>query len=57
MTFSQDDDFLRLHAAGLAHAGIIYASRQSSIGDIIRRLMLIYEVFEPEDFLSHLEYL
>ena len=25
--FTQDDDFLRLHAAGVEHAGIVYASQ------------------------------
>jgi predicted nuclease of predicted toxin-antitoxin system len=27
--FTQDDDFLRLHAAGADHAGIVYASQQT----------------------------
>ncbi len=39
--FTQDDDFLRLHAAGADHAGIVYAHQQTSIGDVIRGLMLI----------------
>jgi hypothetical protein len=40
--FTADDDFLRLHAAGVEHAGIVYAPKRTSIGEIVRGLMLIY---------------
>jgi hypothetical protein len=50
-------DFLRLHAAGLAHAGIVYAPQGTSIGDIIRGLMLIHQVLEPDDMKDHVEFL
>lgn len=33
--FTQDDDFLRIHAAGADHAGIAYAPQQTPIGEII----------------------
>ena len=34
---TQDDDFLRLHAQGLPHAGICYCRQQSmSIGEMLR---------------------
>lgn len=55
--FTQDPDFLRLHAAGVAHAGIVYAPQGTPIGDIIRGLMLIRQVLEPEDMKAHVEYL
>lgn len=55
--FSQDTDFLRLHAGGIEHAGIIYAHRQSSIGHIMRGLMLIYELMEPADMANHVEFI
>lgn len=55
--FSQDDDFLRLHAAGVAHAGIVYAPQGTSIGDIIRGLMLIHHILEAEDMVGQLEFL
>ncbi len=42
--FTQDPDFLRLHAAGAAHAGIVYASQGMSIGDIIRGLEVLVDV-------------
>ena len=55
--FTQDDDFLRLHAAGVAHAGIVYATQGTPIGDIIRGLMLVHQVLDAEDMMRHVEYL
>lgn len=55
--FTQDEDFLRLHAAGAAHAGIAYAPQGTSIGDIIRGLMLIHQLLEAEEMMGHVEYL
>jgi hypothetical protein len=55
--FTQDDDFLRLHASGIHHAGIAYATQYTPIGEIIRGLMLIYEILEPEDMRNHVEFL
>ena len=55
--FTQDDDFLRLHAAGAEHAGIVYAPQPTSIGEIIYGLMLIYQVLDAEDMKGQVEYL
>lgn len=55
--FTQDDDFLRLHASGESHAGIVYAKQGTPIGEIIRGLMLIYEVLDAEDMKNHIEFL
>ncbi len=55
--FTQDTDFLRLHAEGLPHAGIVYASQRLPIGTIIQGLMLIVQVLEAEEIVGHLEYL
>ena len=40
--FSQDQDFLRLHAAGVSHCGIVYAPQHMPVGTVVRGLMLIY---------------
>jgi len=37
--FTQDSDFLRLHAAGHPHCGIVYASQGTSIRETIHGLM------------------
>jgi predicted nuclease of predicted toxin-antitoxin system len=55
--FTQDDDFLRLHAAGVEHAGIVYARQQTGIGEIVRGLMLVYQVLEPDEMKNHVEFL
>jgi Domain of unknown function (DUF5615) len=57
VVFTQDDDFLRLHAAGIEHAGIAYAPQGTSIGNMIRGLMLIYRVLDAEDMRGHVEFL
>lgn len=55
--FTQDADFLRLHAVGIEHSGIIYVPQQTSIGYILRGLMLIYEVLDPADLRNRVEFL
>jgi predicted nuclease of predicted toxin-antitoxin system len=55
---TQDADFLRLHAQGQHHAGIVYYKPQTrTIKQILRRLLLIYEVLQSEDMQDHIEYL
>ncbi|HLG16106.1 MAG TPA: DUF5615 family PIN-like protein [Blastocatellia bacterium] len=55
--FTQDDDFLRLNAAGAPHSGIVYAPQGATVGGIIYFLTLIYQVLKPEDMDGHIEYL
>ena len=56
--FTQDQDFLRLHASGTEHASIAFCHQQSrSIGDIILGLTLIWGVFEPQEMKNRVEYL
>jgi hypothetical protein len=55
--FSQDADFLRLHAAGHQHAGIVYAHQQTPIGDIVSGLMMIFDVMSAEEMRNHIEFL
>src|SRR5215208_1274732 len=54
--FTQDADFLRLHAAGRPHAGIVYAPQGTAVGTIVRSLMLVFDVLTPEDMPSHVEF-
>jgi predicted nuclease of predicted toxin-antitoxin system len=56
--FTQDADFLRLHAQGVRHAGLVYCHQQTrSVGEIIRTLELIWEVLEPEEMRDRVEFL
>src|SRR5438132_7701547 len=50
VVFTQDRDFLRLHAAGTQHAGIAYCEKGTlSIGEIIQGLILIWELLEADE--------
>jgi len=55
--FTQDDDFLRLHAMGSEHGGVVYAHQQTPVGDIVRGLMLICQVLDAEEMQNHVEFL
>jgi predicted nuclease of predicted toxin-antitoxin system len=55
--FSQDSDFLKLHANGVPHAGLIFAHRQQAIAQIIRGLMLTVQILNSEDMVGHLEFI
>lgn len=51
-------DFLRLHTAGVEHAGIAYCHpRSRSIGEIIRYLCLMHDCLTPEEMHGQVEYL
>ena len=55
--FTQDDDYLRLHSAGVEHAGVAYAPQGTPIGDIIRGLMLIFQLLAADRMTNQVEYL
>ena len=54
---TQDADFLRLHAAGHSHHGIVYAHQQTSVSHILRSLMLIHDVMPAKYMVRHIEFL
>jgi predicted nuclease of predicted toxin-antitoxin system len=55
---THDADFLRLNVAGAKHAGIIYCPVGShSLGEMIRSLVLIWELLEPDEMRGQVEYL
>jgi len=56
--FTQDTDFLRMNQTNINHCGIVYCSQGTkSIGEIIRGLILIWELLEPADMLGKVEFL
>jgi predicted nuclease of predicted toxin-antitoxin system len=53
---TDDADFLRMAAANPAHPGIVICHRQFlSIREIIRGLILVYEVLTPEEMAGRVE--
>ena len=56
--FTQDRDFLRMHAADQQHPGVVYCEKDTrSIGAIIQGLVLIWEIMEPSEMAGRVEYL
>ena len=55
--FTQDDDFLSLHAAGIDHAGIVYVQQGASVGYMVRNLHLIFQLLSREEMINHIEFL
>jgi hypothetical protein len=55
--FTQGDDFLRFAAAGTSHAGIVYAPQGTPVGRIVRGLMLIHQVLQPDEMRGQVEFL
>jgi len=52
-----DQDFLRLAAEGIQHAGIIFGVQEDHTpGDWVKGLELICFVYEPDDLENHVEY-
>ena len=58
MIVTQDTDFLRIAAAGQPTPGIVfYSGQERSIGQVIRDLLLIWEVYEPDEMRNRVEFL
>lgn len=56
VVFTHDTDFLKIHAKGTEHAGIVYTSNQKDVGENIRNLKLIHDVMDAEEMRNHVEY-
>ena len=53
-----DSDFLALHQAGTAHAGIAWCpATKYSIGELIQMLVLLHGVLSADDMRNHVEHL
>lgn len=55
---THDTDFLRLADQDFNHPGIVYCHKTAySVGEIIRRLILVYEVLSPDEIRGRVEFL
>jgi hypothetical protein len=55
---THDDDYLILHSQGVRHAGIAYCHQHArTIGEIIRTLVLLWQVLDPHEIENRVEYL
>ena len=55
--FTQDDDFLRLAATDITHAGIAYVPQGTPIGVMVRGLMEISSLLDAVDMIDRVEFL
>jgi hypothetical protein len=53
---TRDPDFLRLHAEGRAHAGIVFFPQDRPVGELIRRLALVAQILGAEGMAGHVEF-
>ena len=55
---THDADFLGLHADGITHAGIAYCQQGTvRIGEMLRYLVLIYDLLSPDEMAGRVEFL
>ncbi len=55
---TQDADFLRLHAKGTVHAVIAYCIVGAlTVGEMLRRLVLVYDLLSVEEMENRIEFL
>ena len=58
VVLTHDADFLRLQSAGVPHAGIAFCHKDTlGLGEIIRRLVLVWEIYEPEEMANRVEFI
>lgn len=57
IVFTQDADFLRLHAAGVDHTGIVYARQHTPIGEVVRGLFLLHQVVDADEMRGAIRFL
>lgn len=55
---THDTDFLRMASRDSDHPGIVYSHRTAlSVGEMIRRLILVFEVLGPDEIRGRVEFL
>lgn len=55
---TNDSDFLRLHRAGISHAGIaFYGPKRRSIGSLVRAVMMLWETRGASEMRNQVHFL
>lgn len=54
---TQDTDFLRLHAEGANHSGITFFRQGETPGDMLRMLVLVFDVLTAQEIAGRVEFL
>ncbi len=57
VVYTNDADFLRHHALGIIHSGIIYHHiLDYSVGEAIRRVSLVCELLSPQEMIGRVQF-
>jgi predicted nuclease of predicted toxin-antitoxin system len=57
LLITNDNDYLRLHNQGIPHAGIVFfAFGARSIGEMVAFLMLVVDVYSPDEIANRVEF-
>ena len=54
---TQNIDGLQWHVSGMWHKGIVYASPDASVDEMVHGLTLIHTSLSAEDMVSHVEFI
>ena len=54
---SRDADFVRLHAIGLPHSGILRLVGSNDVGTVVAAVALLHELLSSEEMRGRIEYL
>ena len=54
---TQDEDLPMMHIEGLHYEGSVFSLRNTSIGDVIRGLVLIHHVLDATEMCGHVVFL
>lgn len=56
--YTNDSDFVVMHEAHTAHAGLVYCHQRSrSVSETVRLLVLLWELYDADEMVNRLEYL
>ncbi len=55
---TQDSDFLALVKTTTAHSGMVFVTGgRRTVGEIVRWLLLVYEIMSSSEMVNHVEYI
>jgi predicted nuclease of predicted toxin-antitoxin system len=54
---THDADYLRLAVGNQFHSGVVFATRQMPVGDLIRAVVLIHQILTAEDMVGRVQFI
>ena len=57
LIITHDSDFLKFHNDGHEHSGIAFSPMKITTKYLIRGILLIFQILEPEEMKGHVEFI